>query len=367
MRKVFIDCAALYLIIIAIIIGFVFETFGQAETNIPSDFKQLFPEVFTNPPPAGFSTRLEYLHSFTRAEEIERAYQAGNISEGEAMLAMSMNKFSPSDNSSMDTYGQVVDQYGQPVVGAKVNGFLEFEEKIKGEKYETITDSGGRFNFLGLHGKGLGIVPEKKDYEYNIKNGTKRPQTYLLNSNSPLVFTMWKLRGAEPMVHADTKGLPYWYSFLKPNDDVARINMMTCRDAKYPSEKRIAVEPNYDLEVGLKRDEIIKTNANRVLFCNWSVSIGITNGGLVEIEKNNIYPYEAPVGGYQPMITFNFTTNMAGWTDRLKKGFFFESLNRKVYGRMTIEIDNRGEFYAEIYANPAGSRNLEFDPKIQTR
>lgn len=52
-------------------------------------------------------------------------------------------------------------------------------------------------------------------------------------------------------------------------------------------------------------------------------------------------------------------------------GLFSES-KVSIYGRMTFEIRARSQtqftpFSAEIYANPAGSRNLEFDPQKLVR
>jgi hypothetical protein len=321
---------------------------GQTSTNLPSI-------------PHGFATRADYLKSLTKEKNILDAYHAGQISKDEAALALS----ALGNGKSMDTYGKVVDQDGEPVVGAKVRAALERETSLTDDKeYDTKTDAKRLFHFLGLHGSALDIIPEKAGYDFDPKLPcSSRPDLYVPDPTNPLIVTMWKLHGAEPMVHSDTKGLPYWYSFLEPNGSWAWINMMTCRDAKY--EKNASGERHYDLEVRLYRDELIKTNANRVLFCNWSATIGITNGGIVEIPTNNIYPFEAPVEGYQPSITLNFTTNMVGWSDQFKKEFYFESQNGKIYGRMTIEMDNWGRFRADIYTNPAGSRNLEFDPKEQ--
>jgi len=335
--------------------------FAQSHARI----QQLDPEyaaLLTNAPPLGFATRLDYLKSFKSEKDILAAYHSGKISEPEAELAEAFDRVGPNDKSPMDAYGKVIDQNGQPVAGAKVHGYLSFESTDDREEHDTKTDEHGRFNFLGLHGKNLDTVPEKAGYEYNIRLAVRRPPNYVPDPNHPLIFTMWKLRGGEPMWYADTKGLPYWYSFFQSNGSPARINLRTCRDDKYVSERNARGERHYDLEMALHLDEPIKTNANRVLFCNWSATIGITNGGLVEIPTNTIYPYEAPVEGYQPSLTLNFPTNMVGWTDQFKKRFYFKSENGKTYGRIKIEMNNWGRLNLEIYANPGGSRNLEFDP-----
>jgi hypothetical protein len=71
-------------------------------------------------------------------------------------------------------------------------------------------------------------------------------------------------------------------------------------------------------------------------------------------------------------ITLDFQTNVIGWQPEFQHAYYFKSKDGQVYGRMTINITADFQppptyFGAEIYANPAGSRNLEFDPKKQIR
>ena len=290
-------------------------------------------------------------------------YQKGQIDKGQ----MAQSVWEANNHTRQDRYGKVVDQDGQPVAGVDVTGTIEFIQADKPDlHYKTQTDTNGLFQFTGLHGAGLAVKVAKVGYEMDYERGAFEPSGQSSPTNR-VIFNMWKLRGPEPMVHADTKGLPYWYSFFKPNEGSTRINLLTCRDEGYVSERYSKWERRYDLEIALHLEEPIKTNANRILFCNWSATIGITNGGLVEIPTNTIYPYEAPAAGYQPSLAMNFPTNMAGWTDQFKKGFYFKSENGKIYGRMTIEMNNRGRLALEVFANPAGSRNLEFDSSKQIR
>jgi hypothetical protein len=71
-------------------------------------------------------------------------------------------------------------------------------------------------------------------------------------------------------------------------------------------------------------------------------------------------------------MTFDFPADMPNWTYSFAPSFYFESGNGQVYGRMSVKIMADFQppptlFDAEIYANPAGSRNLEFDPSKQIR
>jgi hypothetical protein len=59
-------------------------------------------------------------------------------------------------------------------------------------------------------------------------------------------------------------------------------------------------------------------------------------------------------------------TNFVDWGNGLRQGYYFKSKAGQVYGRMVLRMSagrNYASFDADIYANPAGSRNLEFDGK----
>jgi hypothetical protein len=330
------------------------NAYGQSQANL-SESDLYLAELLTNAPPPGFATRLDYLKSFTSQKDILDAYQSGKLLKGEAEIAMEMDKVLPGDKASMDTYGKVVDQDGQPVVGAKVRGFLEFEDFDKEDTHDTMTDALGRFKFLGLHAKGLAMVPEKEGYEFNsrILSNVNRSANYLPVPNNPLVFTMWKLRGAEPMKHIQIN------TDVPCDGNVKRFDLLS-------NEQR----GSGDLQVTLTRDPLTPNQGSRRKPFNWTATFAITNGGLVEIPTNTIYPYEAPAEGYQSVIIWNYPTNMVGWESHIKRSFYFKSQNGQVYGRMSIEIWAGGKtpdmaFNADIYVNPNGSRNLEFDSSKQ--
>jgi hypothetical protein len=309
-------------------------------------------EIFSNapPPPAGFATPMDYLKSFTKEEDILDAYHAGKLSKEEAMLALE----SLGDKVSMDTYGKVVDQDGQPVVGASVQGYVDLSSGDS-EEHDTKTDVQGQFRFLGLHGQGLGIRLQKEGYEYGYRIPYQRPGNYLPDPNDPVVITMWKLHGAEPMVHVKIQ------SSVSCDGTANRFDLLTTKMNGTETDIH-ASNNNGDLVVKLTRNPLSIDSRNRDKPFNWSLTLAITNGGLEEI--TNIYPNEAPVEGYQPTITLNFPTNMVGWKNEINNSYYFKS--GQVYGRMTLYIDASRPspptyFNAEIYANPNGSRNLEFD------
>jgi hypothetical protein len=122
-----------------------------------------------------------------------------------------------------------------------------------------------------------------------------------------------------------------------------------------------------DLIVRLTRNPV---NIVRGKPFDWSITLEISSGGLQEI--TDLYPNEAPRDGYQSTITMNFPANMPKWSAWLNHPFYFRSRGGQVYGRMNVSITADFQppptfFSTEIYANPAGSRNLEFDPDKQIR
>ena len=277
-----------------------FSVLAQSKKN-STETDLYLSELLTNLPSAGFATRLDYLKSFTSKKEILDAYHAGKLSKWEAEVAAQLNKVLPSDKMPMDTYGKVVDQNGQPVVGAKVRGFLEFEMNDNDKEHDTTSDSQGEFHFLGLHGKGLAMVPEKDGYEFNSKklSNVNRPSDYIPDPKEPLIFKMYQLRGSEPMVHSLIN------SDVPCDGSVKRFNLLS------------SIQNNAgDLMVTLTRKPL---NIDRRKPFDWSVRLEITNGGLQAV--TNLYPNEAPVEGYQPILTLDFPTNAVGWKKEINNHY----------------------------------------------
>jgi hypothetical protein len=213
------------------------------------------------------------------------------------------------------------------------------------------TDSQGCFHFTELHGKGLGIWPQKEGYEYSLRLPSKRPDDYQSNPNNLVVFTMWKLRGAEPMIH-DRKfyGMtPDWRTFT-----VDLVN-------KKKIEGSNAVG---DLLVQIQRPTQIKPSEK----FDWSFAMSAIGGGVIEV-TNVCYLNEAPENGYQPSYEVNMSATNLNWREEVEKTFYLTSRNGHVYGHFHVTVipnyNNTSVFKIESYINPSTSRNLEFDPKTQ--
>ena len=87
-------------------------------------------------------------------------YREGNMDKSRIMIETAAIK----DNIAQDFYGKVIDQHGNPVVGAKVSAEVN-REFGPGGSATTQTDSDGLFQFTGLRGKALNITPEKEGFQ----------------------------------------------------------------------------------------------------------------------------------------------------------------------------------------------------------
>ena len=259
------------------------------------------------------------------------------------------------NHKSMDFYGKVVDQDNHPVEGVTVTaavGTYEGPTRSGGQKYFAKTVVDGRFSFTGIHGAGCGYWLEKTGYEFNQRQPfASRPKDYVPDPDTPVVLSIWKLHGAEPMVKARI------HAYI-PCDGTPSVFDLT-------TGKSVAHEG--DLIVRLIRNPV---NIVRGKPFSWQLTFEVSNGGLKE--KNDLYPNEAPATGYQQSITVNMPAEAKNWSPDLQREYYFTAGSGRDYGR--INIDLTGDFQppptsfdADIYMNPAGSRILEFDPYKQVR
>jgi hypothetical protein len=331
---------------------------GRANWGAPASFEAIEPlmekinlqlaEAFkanlaTNPP-------LSRNDTSNQMAAIEHAYRQGEIDKGVAMAEM----MTLADNQSQDFYGKIIDQHGQPVAGADValNINLDFG---RGGSQKTQTDADGLFQFTGIRGRSLNIVPEKKGFQIEGHGlglkGLNGPETSLSNR---AVYTMWKLKGPESMIHDQKR-----YNF-KPDDRIYTIDLLS---------KKIVEGTNDigDLYVQFQRPPQIKPRED----FEWSFTMTAIGGGLIEVTNDDYFLNEAPANGYQPQYKFNMTPanpKWHGWNG--EETFYLKSRDGKVYGHFHIRINpvshDGSSLEIESYVNPAGSRNLEFDPAKQT-
>lgn len=266
------------------------------------------------------------------------------LAKMEALMAAQNTK-------SLDFYGKVIDQHGDPVAGVKINagvGRIISLTESGGEKYYAETNSAGKFKFVGIHGAGVGFLLSKDGYSFSQRQpASSRPKDYVPDPDNPMVFTMWKLQGADPMVHtAFDSRVPY-------DGQTTAFDLLAGRKVS-----------SGDLRITLTRHPLqVRRGVDRF---DWTVQIEMDGGGMVE--TSDLYPYEAPAGGYQPTYNLSEAKDAPSWTQRLTKTFYVQN-KKGGYGRVTIDLTTDSErpqgtgIAIEAWVNPSGSRDLEFDPE----
>jgi hypothetical protein len=252
-------------------------------------------------------------------------------------------------------YGKIIDQYGEPVEGAMVTGKRIPEPALLGEirigperVYTTQSDKNGEFRLKYYESK-VGAKVEKEGYEMGFGNGTyqtpnKEGKT---TPNERAIFTMWKLKGAEPMVHKEIR------TGLSCDGAPTTLDLLTGH----------RVANGGDLVITMTRTPL---DIDRRQPFDWTVTFAIIGGGLREI--HDPYPNEAPAEGYQPSITLNIHAGPPYFTgNKFDQSYYFKSRNGQVYGHMKLHVTADYQppptpIEIEVFANPASSRNLEFDP-----
>lgn len=278
----------------------------------------------------------------TIPSEIAGKYHQGLISKGEAMQDI----LEEQNKKPLDIYGKVVDQYGQPIVGANVTGgvLLNVDPVHSGgETHSTVTDAQGDFNFLGLHGVKLGIRVQKDGYIFDAKRPFIRPSDYQPDPYNPLKVTMWKIRGAEHLVSVN-------FASAIGYDGTPTIFDIATQKAS----------PSGDLRVTLSRSPLDVQRGGQKF--DWALKIEMLEGGLQP--ENDPYPYWAPDAGYNPAFDFNMNSNNVPWRSQFTQDFYIKSAQGQ-YGRMQATVYTsmtpaRIEF--NFTMNPSGSQNLEPSP-----
>jgi hypothetical protein len=249
------------------------------------------------------------------------------------------------NTKSLDFYGKIIDQNNQAVPGVKVTARVGLYLGIThdGEKdYNTESDASGDFSFTGIRGAGTGFTLRKEGYIYDQRQASSsRADDYTPDPNNPVIFAMWKLTGAEPMIHARV------HAYIPCDGTTATFSLLTGRGTG-------------DLTVTLTRNPV---NIDRSKPFDWTLAVGIANGGLVE--TTDVYPDKAPIEGYRTSVSIGMSADDKNWSSSSNSSYYFKSGN--TYGRMMINVKTNFQppptlFDADIYSNPSGSQNLEYDP-----
>lgn len=265
-------------------------------------------------------------------------------------------------------YGKVIDQYGQPVVGADVNGIVTVRQTFVDQKFEqrkTKTDENGLFEFSWLMGYGVGATPSKQGYLFGCPGAFGFD--YCLRSiggkTSPAdrdIFTMWKCKGPEPMIHRQR------FYQITPDNRIFTIDLLKPKIIE-------GTNSTGDFQIQIQRPATI----GRQERFDWSFVMTANGGGFIEV-TNKGYLNIAPENGYLPQYRFSMSAadEDKNWKQYVyskavgaKKTFYFKNRDGQFYGRFKLEVipffNDSSAIDLEYYLNPNASRILEWDGNMQ--
>ena len=275
-----------------------------------------------------------------------------------------IRQYMESQNKPIELYGQVVDQDGNPLSGARIKGLTLHAKVIVpapwGDEDEVIpiektTDSTGRFEIHGISGRSLEIDSiQKEGYEAEPMKRNWGVSSGRLEN--PIILKMWSTNIHEQLITGNKSfeivpdGTPYF------------INLI---------DGTISELESGNLKVWIQyTNQVVKGQ-----LYDWSASIEVINGGLLEVPQTAINSgfleeppfamYFAPKDGYTPSFSLKSQIK-GGQSGEIGNRYFYLLLdNGKVYGRISINLFapygylHPGLIRLSYAINPSGSRILK--------
>ena len=246
----------------------------------------------------------------------------------------------------IEFYGKVVDERTNPVAGASIKfQWADRTENVTANTSLTESDTEGLFSLHGKKGRSLEVWVSKEGY-YASHEGYKGflyslgNDIYSPNPQNPVIFKLQKKgQGAELITSENGMRSDVWVRVPKDNTPV-RIDFFQKQASATGQLEIRQVKPPWQTAT------------------NWSFSLSIPDGGLVE--NHDDFQFEASESGYQPVVGYDFTKGGTNWTTQVTKQFYIVFGQPRKYGWLRFESDISQETVFVTYAiNPTGSRNLE--------
>jgi len=253
-------------------------------------------------------------------------------------------------------YGRVIDQSDSPVGGATVVGSIQVNNgtRVGADAISLSTDANGLFTISGYTGKALGIKITKPGYVMATTNTRfvysllwPEAERHVPDPNNPVVFKMWKLQGAEPIVGIDQR-----YK-LQVTDAPIIFDLLTGK----------IVPSGGDIQITVRRPQGGISERSQQ---DWGVLVTAVDGGIIEttVAESRV-TYSAPETGYKPSYERLLSTTNHTWSGGIHAMLFVESRGGKVYSKvfLSFNINETPDEPASVafrgVANPSGSRNWE--------
>ena len=256
----------------------------------------------------------------------------------------------------IEFYGKVVDENNRSVSEVQIDFSCNDISATGTSSYQTKSDENGLFSLSNVKGKLLVVRISKAGYYVSKKDNTSfeygdrysRPNPH---PNSPVIFHLRKNGEAEPLLTCDFPGFAK-IAQLRRDGTTTEINLGTCG---------IAASGGGHLKLEFWGDKIERSTRK----FNWKLRISVPGGGLIETDEE--FNFEAPEGGYKPVIEIDMPSDTENWRTDFQRKFFVRLPDGK-YGRIEFFLLARNGVYTVGSAiNPSGSRNLEYDPAVQPK
>jgi len=280
---------------------------------------------------------------------------------------------------SIEFYGRVIDQNGNPVKDASI--FYTGEDaylSAGGGMGQVRTDEDGYF-VIKTNGAALELGgvrhPEIDSVSYErpdrLVNDLKAPKELairfvshdkidpLLNYNNyssknrAYRIQAWRLGEYEGAISGDLNG------YFNYSGKVYTLDLT----GKTYKKIKLEGERNGTLRVSCIRKDMENFND----YGDWEITVTPINGGIQE--TTDLYMNIAPATGYQASINIVMHKDASGYVPHLRnKRYYFTSNNGKEYGSLFVHFDPHARYdyedgcrinFASYKINPTGSRNLE--------
>ena len=271
-------------------------------------------------------------------------------------------------NVPIQFYGKVSDQNQKGVSTVKVNAEIHAFDEVKffdpttkddfkiislevttgGDGRFSITDAKGRILMIkGMQKEGYGpFIASRGMFVYD----PSLQDVFHPDPQNPVIFQMWKSGQTEPLIKAENNLAVTYAENRILTVDLIRNKIIANGSAAG------------DLKIQIK--QLPTTSLGHY---PWSLIIDAVDGGI--IETKDAFLYRAPESGYETGYEFIMDPIKSTWSDKLIKRFYVRSRGGRVYAGINLQVlsnfshDGKTAYIEIDYlANPAGSRNLEYDP-----
>lgn len=258
-------------------------------------------------------------------------------------------------------YGKVVDEAGNPVPFAEVEASFANKVMANGTPVKTQADASGSFMLSG-HGIAIDVMVRKEGY---YPMGEKSAGNFVYSSvagqlsvyedsNKPAIFILKKKGTVEPLFVLPEKR---WDPTERRQPVL--LDLSTGRIVETENKSSIKVEAQLD-QAAMNSPGYRGTDP-----VSWKCTLSVP-GGSVKVREGEL-DFVAPEEGYQASDVIDMPASLGdNWIGTIFRNYFIK-LGNGNYARIDVIYQMGPVSVIQVtgYYNPSGSRNLEFDPKLQ--